>query len=287
MTKSVDEGPTEKGIIRKYTEEMGIPLATLRIVNEKLKLPEGNLSAFARARRLESVHEAIAWKKGPTQDKREITKVYTVKQHIVAVGKPGKEAAPDYRGNRHYITNVKTNNPNDMNPHIIISGERIEKNLTFGDMFEMVETLMRSDLFGLEILGMQLFRAAFMLDHRKNSEGNWRLSAPEPIMGMLEERIPMVSGIPIRVFICFLDVLALNEDVKVYTLGYADLKRDYGRINTLLTFAHLIAVFLHRRSLAKFAGAFARPPVGMAPLPKTKIALQCFPLLSPKLFEGP
>ncbi len=60
MTTSVDETPTERDIIRKYTEEMGIPLATLRIVNEKLKLTEGNLSAFARPRRLESVHEAIA-----------------------------------------------------------------------------------------------------------------------------------------------------------------------------------------------------------------------------------
>ncbi len=172
-----------------------------------------------------------------------------------------------------------------MNPHIIIAGERREKNLTFGDMFEMVETLMRADLFGLEILGMQLFRGAFMLDHKKNSEGNWRLNIPEPIMGMLEERIPMVTDIPIGVFICFLDVLGLNEDVKVYTLGYSDLKHDYGRPNTLLTFTHLIAVFLHRRSLAKFAGAFARAPIGIAPIPKTKIALECFPLLSPELLE--
>lgn len=286
MTKSVDEAPTEEDIIRKYTEEVGIAPATLRIVNEKLKLPEEKLSAFARPRRLEFVHEAIAWKKGPSQDKRAITKVYTIKEYVVAVGKPGKEAAPDYKGNRNYITNKKTNNPNDMNPHIIVSGERIEKNLTFGDMFESIEKLMRSDMFGLELLGMVLFRAAFMLDHKKNDAGNWRFLPAEEIMEMLEERIPMVSGIPVRVFVYFLDVLALNEDVKVYTLGYVDLKHDYGRSNTLLTFAHLIAVLLNRRSLAKFAGAFARPPIGMAALPKTKIALQCFPLLSPKLFRA-
>ncbi|MDP3990703.1 MAG: hypothetical protein Q8P63_00110 [Candidatus Nealsonbacteria bacterium] len=62
--------------------------------------------------------------------------------------------------------------------------------------------------------------------------------------------------------------MALNEDVKVHTLGYEDAQYDYGRINTLLTFAHLIAVLLNRRSLARFAGAFARPPSGMASIPK-------------------
>ena len=85
----------------------------------------------------------------------------------------------------------------------------------------------------------------------------------------------------VDVFLYFLDVLALNEDVKMHTLGYENARYDYGRINTLLTFAHLIGVLLNRCSLAKFAGAFARPPAGMAPLPKIKGLFETFPLLSP------
>ena len=100
---------------------------------------------------------------------------------------------------------------------------------------------------------------------------------------MLEKRISLVTEIPIRVFLHLLVVLSLNEDIKMYTLGYDDLRQDYGRINTMLTFAHLIAVLLNRTPLSKFAGAFARPPSGMAPMPKTKGAIECFPLLSPDL----
>ena len=81
----------------------------------------------------------------------------------------------------------------------------------------------------------------------------------------------------------FLDILALNEDVKMHTLGHEGAKHDYGRINTLLTFTHLIAVLLNRRSLAKFAGMFARPPSGMAPIQKTEKGgiFEVFPLLKP------
>jgi len=52
----------------------------------------------------------------------------------------------------------------------------------------------------------------------------------------------------------------------------------------LLTFSHLVAVLLNRRSLAKFAGAFARPPSGMALLPKIKGLFETYPLLSPNFF---
>ena len=100
---------------------------------------------------------------------------------------------------------------------------------------------------------------------------------------LYKKRLPKIGDVPTDVFLYFLDILALNEDVKVHTLGHKNAKHDYGRINTLLTFAHLIAVLLNRRSLAKFAGAFARPPSGMAPIPKTEKGnvFESFPLLSP------
>ena len=87
----------------------------------------------------------------------------------------------------------------------------------------------------------------------------------------------------IKIFLHFLEILSLNEDIKTSYGGYSDFKKDYGRINTLLTFVHLITVLLNRRSLAKFAGNFARPPSGMAPIPKTERGgiFKSYPLLNP------
>jgi hypothetical protein len=191
------------------------------------------------------------------------------------------QAAPDYKI-KHYITGEITNNCNDMLPLILKSGERVDKNWTFTDMFERIEKLMHSDQFGLELIGTLLFRAAFMLDHKKNSAGLWRYHPPGKSISILEASLSDASGIPIKVFLHFLEVLSLNEDVKVYTLGHDQFK-DYGRINTLNTFSHLISVFLGRRSLSKFAGSFARPPSGMAAIPKTRKGgiFDFYPLLSP------
>jgi len=269
--------------IKEQYKKLDITEVILNQINKEVKLPSIRLNSFSEIRRKEAVMEALSWEKGPDQENRIIHELYLSPDHyVVGVAKPGKEAHPDYRGCRYYTgerKGEKTNNPNDMHPFILKSGKRVGKNLTFEDMFESIEGLMRADLFGLELMGMLLFRAAFMLDHKKNTNGNWRYQPSDFIVEMLENRIPKVSGMPIRVLLHFLEVLSLNEDVKVYSLGYKDFKKDYGRINTLLTFTHLIAVLLNRRPLSKFAGSFARPPSGMAPLPKTKIT-EYFPLLS-------
>ena len=127
---------------------------------------------------------------------------------------------------------------------------------------------------------MLIFRMAFMSDHQ-NQEGKWRYIPPKGALSILKKRLPGIGGVPVDVFLYFLDILALNEDVKMHTLGHENAQHDYGRVNTLLTFTHLVAVLLNRRSLAKFAGAFARPPSGMAPLPKIKGLFETYPLLSP------
>lgn len=271
-------------IAKEYYYNLGISRSTLQLLNEELKLQTySRLSAFARQIRIEALYEALNWEKGNSQENRKITNLYQLNNYIVGIAKPGKEAAPDYKGCRHYITHKKTNNPNDMLPFILMPDGVLGENMTFEGMFERLEKLIRSDILGLELIGTLLFRAAFMLNHEKNREGNWRYSPPEEAMKIIERKMQFVSEFPVRVFLHFLEVLSLNEDVEVHTLGYKDLPHDYGRINTMLTFAHLITVFLNRRSLAKFAGSFARPPTGMAPLPKSKTALECFPLLSANL----
>ncbi|MBU0466385.1 MAG: hypothetical protein KKF39_01770 [Nanoarchaeota archaeon] len=203
-----------KEFLKQY-EKLVISMSILELVNKKLKLPDEKLTPFARSRRLEALNETLKWGKGPDQKNREVTELYLIKENVVAVAKPGKEADPNYKGCRNYLTHEKTNNENDMNPQIIKDGKKIEKDLTFGDMFENIEKLMHSDIFGLELLGMLLFRAAFMIDHKKNENGNWRYSPPEEILEILEKRIPDVSGTPVRVFLHFLEILSLNEDINL------------------------------------------------------------------------
>ena len=273
-------------ITKRFYIELGISEKDILAINKEMALPVGvKLSPFARSRRVEMTTEAIGWPKGKSQEKRKITEIYKADDFIVAVGKPGKEAASDFK-RKHYITGVVTNNRNDMNPFVMKNGKKVGDDLTFEAMFEQIEHLMHADMFGLELLGMLIFRMAFMLDHQKDGEGNWRYIPPSQSMLVLNQRLPKVGDVSAEVFLYFLDVLALNEDVKVHTMGHENAKHDYGRINTLLTFAHLISVLLNRRSLAKFAGNFARPPSGMAPMPKIKGIFETFPLLSPDFLKS-
>lgn len=268
-------------ITKKFYLELGLSEKDILIINQELSLPVGiKLSSFAKPRRIDFLREALSWPKGKSQEKRKTTELYKSGDFVVAVGKPGKEAAPAFK-RRHYITGAITNNPNDMNPFVMKNNKKVGNDLTFAELFEQIEHLIRADVIGLELLGMLIFRMAFMLDHEKNPKGRWRYVPPEKSGAILKKRLPEVGNIPVNVFLYFLDVLALNEDVKMHTLGHENAQHDYGRVNTLLTFAHLVAVLLNRRSLAKFAGAFARPPSGMAPLPKIKGLFETYPLLSP------
>jgi len=268
-------------ITKNFYLNLGVSEADISAINNELLIPVGlKLSPSARPHRVEITKEAINWPKGLDQEHRVITEIYKTKNFVVAVGKPGKEAAPDFKL-KHYKTGEITNNVNDMNPFIMENGIKIGKDETFSGLFEQIEHLMRADMFGLEILGMLIFRMAFMLDH-KQINNHWRYNILPNSLSILMKRLPKIGEVPTDVFLYFLDVLALNEDVKVQTLGHENAEHDYGRINTLLTFAHLIAVLLNRRSLAKFAGQFARPPSGMAPIQKTERGgiFEVFPLLS-------
>ncbi len=269
-----------------YYRKLNISLESLKLVNDKLKLSDKRLTASAKEKREEFVSEAISWNSGPDQENRVYTEVYSSGDYSIGVGKPGKEASPDYKGFRNYKTGIKGNNPHDMNPHILLNGKKIEKDATFEEIFGEIEKMKQDDLFGLEIFGTLLYRMAFMLDHKLNENGNWRYSPSEDIISLLEERIPKISEKPMKTFLYFLDILGLNEDIKV-TEGGHGVSQDYGRINTLLSFCHLVAVILERKPLYKFAGQFSRPPSGMAPIPKTERGgiFKSFPLLSENLFK--
>ena len=250
-----------------------------RVDFPELALPEGSLTRDAYVLRIEAVAEATQWEKGPSPASQIPHIVYESGQYSVALCKPGKEAPYDYTGCNHK-DGTPTNNPNDMTPRVLVDGVAHEYLPTFVDVFEDLQNLHRCDELALDFVGCLLFRAALMRDYRRNEAGGLRWCPPSSVLEEVLSRIPTVHGLPADVWLHLVVALALNESVKYDTLGFP-IKQGYGGETTLLTCAHIIAVFLGRASLAKFAGKFASKPRGVSPLPKTQ-GPKYFPMLAPR-----
>jgi hypothetical protein len=196
--------------------------------------------------------------------------------YIVQLSKPGKEAASEYMGAR-YKDGHFGNNPNDMRPEIIKGDEMVKGLASFTEIFEELQRLHLVSTEGIKLIACLLARSAYMLDHIVDSPGVWRYSPPPNIVEKIARLIPDAEGVPVEVFLHYLDALALNEDVKYLTLGY-DIKTGPGRRNNLLTCVHVIAVMLGLASIAKFAGSFSSIPRGISPI-AYKTMLEIFPVL--------
>lgn len=226
-------------------------------------------------RRLARVNEAMSWPRG-SQGNMKFYEIWACKTHKVKLGKPGKEAAPNYDRCR-YKDGHRGNNPNDMRPCIWTLKDLIDKNASFTNVFDELQTLSRGNERVLELLACLLFRSAFMMDHVDIGNGKWRYLPDKYVVQIINKYTPPVFGVPLEVFLHYLDALAWNEDVKYYSLGY-DITKATGRQNNLLTCVNLIGVFLDRIPISKFAGAFARPPIGLSAISRKK-AIEIFPLL--------
>ncbi len=231
----------------------------------------------AKVRKMVRINEAIAWPAGTSQVNKAYQAIWAGNQYEVRLGKPGKEAEPTYDACR-YKDGHKGNNPNDMWPCIWDGKRIIDKSATFTDVFDELQALIRTEPVCLELIACLLFRSAFMIDHIDIGGGRWRYHPPRYVVDLIAQYAPSAYGVPTEVFLHYLDALAWNEDVKYHTLGYDITKGGTGRENNLLTCVNIIGVFLDKIPLSKFAGAFARPPVGISAISRKK-ALEVFPLL--------
>jgi len=262
--------------------------------------------------------------------KRKINILYEFGDYKVGFARPGKEAAIDYKGINHYPycegdcckdgKTLSANNPPDVFPLILKNNSLVsirkrsyktkDETKSVGWNFERVFKGFELDgklssnssefIFGMEILGAILYRAAFMLDHKKQENKGWRLVLPRDSFRNLKSRISYLPvqdflnydgstrthDVPIDVMIYFLDILSINEDVKVDTKGIKNLMKkgkpqDNGRTNTHLTYCNLVATILGRVAIGDFSYQFQRK-AGMADLSKSK-GESIFPLLSRNL----
>jgi hypothetical protein len=237
-------------------------------INKELKLPDGNLGPIMKASQKSTVVEAKQFQIGSSENNQLWTKLYEIDGYKIGVIKPGKE----------YFWEGDKQNINDMRPTVRRDGEPLDIIQSFTEIFELFEDLRNQDSESLELLGCILYRMAYMLDHNLNNQNKFRLSIPNHTSNRLMENFPKLGSLPIRVFIYYLEVISLNEDVKYDTLDGFDITKGTGRRNNLLTNVNLIAVLLGKQRIFKFAGALARPPSGVAPITQ-KAAKEFFPKL--------
>ena len=233
----------------------------------------------------EQFHEFIMLEQGPTFDNQKKTFIYNFKSgHHVGLAKPGKEV---FEHTKKYKDGHKSNNPNDMTPKVFLNFRPLEYDQSFNGIFKAFVPLFENE-YELQLIGALLFRMAFMLDHKRNNDGNWRYSPPLEIVEQIEAKIPSLLGMPFRVFLFYLEMLACNEDVKYKTLGYdTNDSGGYGRRNNVLTYCNVIDTLILRNTLPmeefllafmEFASKFSRVPVGISAIGQ-KRAIIAFPQL--------
>lgn len=229
-----------------------------------------------------AIREAIQFESSYDTEKKEYTPMYRVDDFVAALGKPGKEFASD---RIKYKDGHKANNPNDMSPTIFKDQKVVVRNGSFEEIFRQFVSLVDYPQ-ALELIGVLCVRNAYLLDHVEKSKGIWRYEpAPEVILH-LKALMPANFPEPIEVFLAYIELIALNEDVKYSTLGF-DLRDGTGRENNLLTYVHVIHILLLKGTVpdsefllafVKFAGGLVRIPTGINSLALSN-CLKYFPAL--------
>lgn len=241
-----------------------------------LELPAGKLGAFAKSRRLAAINEAITWPKGPTQDKQVATCIYSYADASgdhweVLLAKPGKEA---FR--------PKRTNPNDMYPVIRRSGVDIPYGEAFAGIWNEIERVSRrpGGDYACEIISRFVIACAYMVPHEEIAAGSgvWRVASSasmDRVYGDLEIRAPVTThiqgNVPMRVFLNLIEAIALQEDVKYFTLNGNQLKGNQGRVNNLITTAGVIRYLGGLEQISWLVGGLSRNPPGVLSLSQEQI----------------
>jgi len=236
-----------------------------------LELPTGKLGPFAKARRLAAINEAINWPAGPTQEEQICTCVYSYDDASgyrweILLAKPGKEA---FR--------LKRTNPNDMYPIIRRDGLEITYGEAFAGIWNEIERVSQSPggNHACELISRFVVACAYMVAHEETTPGSglWRISSDASMQRFysdLEMRAPMTTyiqgNIPMRVFLNLIEAIALQEDVKYFTMNGNSLKANQGRINNLITTAGVIRFLNRSEPISWLVGGLSRNPPGVLSL---------------------
>ena len=204
-------------------------------------------------KRLMAAAEAVGWEMGRSKVKQKHQSVYVEGAYSIGVLKPGKEAPKTYKRCRTK-DGRKTNNPNDMLPVVKKDGQVIKLKKPLKDVLIQLEKVFETEPNCAAVLASLLYRQAYMLDHVEEVPGRIRMPF-KPAFVHIEREVPVMEGVPIRVYLRYIEMIGLNEDVKYQTLGHAIQESGVGRRNNLLTYAHFMATIQRKMSAAAFTGA--------------------------------
>lgn len=207
--------------------------------DEILKI-EGNPPSQKKIfdKRMNRINEAKRWPVGTFQNK-EYHFIWRNGVFSVGLGKPGKESTRDsgYTGEL---------NPYDMRPDLFKNDENINIAATFGDVVEELEQVAKVEKYCVELLGVLMFRSAFLLDHKAETDelGNtvYRYKPNMEVVDYISSRIPSIAGVSLEAFLQYLDAIALNEDVKYEFKGKNLSVDNTGGKNNYLTYVMIIGV---------------------------------------------
>jgi len=243
-------------------------------LNALLRLDKAAIKA-AKALRTKNIEDAVALSQGPSRENMNFHALWSAGGYEVGVGKPGKE------------TERKDSNPNDMWPYIKKDGQFAVESASFLTISREMQHMKNKSRHALELLACLFVRSSYMLDHAEHN-GRVVYKPPAEILAEIKKDIPTAYGVPIEVFLQYLEAIALNEDVKYTTKGQLRGKPygpGSGRMNNLSSCAHLIAVLLERADLIDYAYGYSQMR-GVSPL-TFKGALEHFPLLGEIKNENP
>jgi hypothetical protein len=232
-----------------------------------LEIPSGKLGSISKTRRLEAIEEAISWPRGKSQKNQVHNPLYHFadgrgSKWVVALCKPGKEAFQE-----------KRNNPNDMFPRISRNSTEISYDQFFSGIWEVIEDIGRAEngRYAVELIGRFIAAATYMSCHVEIQPGVWRISEADDMKQFFNDldqevkntgvRLP--GGMPIKVFLYLIESIALQEDVKYFTLEGNKHAGNKGRVNNLLTTAAICRYITGKEKISWLVGGLSRTPPGV------------------------
>ncbi len=215
----------------KVSDKYWWPIRQARIA-EGLSFPSVSLSEYDRA-------------------KLKYSTIFKEGQYTIRLGKPGKES---------FWPEAKVNSF-DMYPSLFKNGKLTDFRATFKAIFDEFEHMVNKDSEATELLARILFRAAVMADHVEIKPGKWRYRPDEKVIAKLEKHIgPLLCGLPLIIFLEYIDAIAWNEDVK-YQVPREN-RRKYpkkvGQYTFFSTCVHICLSLLKKKPISSLVYALMR-----------------------------
>ena len=167
-----------------------------------------------------------------------------------------------------------------MYPRITRDGIDIPYGESFSGIWNELENISHTSdgKFAVEMIGRFIVAAAYMVSHEEIEPGIWRLSESDSMKKFyddLERRVRTTThiqgNIPIRVFLNMVEAIALQEDVKYFTLNGNKYAGNKGRVNNLLTTAGVIRFLSGNAHISWLVGSLSRNPPGVVSMTQDQI----------------